>query len=242
MELLECFSGEKTELSLKELSENLGLPTTTVFRLLGTLTELRYIEKDPLRKTYHIGPQMLMLSGAVYGHSDLNRAANPEMEHLSSVVNETINLVVLDGYEIFYLNKVETRRSIRCNTQVGNRLPAHVAGCGKVMLSGQNNAFIDDYWEHMGSIPPMTPTTITTKEELLVQLDDIRRLGYGVDNGESEPGLNCYAAPIYSATGQVIAAISVAGPDYRMVAERDTMIAEVKKSASNISRMLGYFS
>lgn len=240
MELLECFSGERSELSLRELSEQMQLPTTTIFRILGTLCDLRYLEKDALRKTYRIGPQLMMLSGAIYGRSDLNRAANAEMERLSSVLNETINLVILDGYEIFYLNKVETRRSIRCNTQIGNRLPAHMAGCGKVLLSGMPAAFIDEYWDHMSGLPPMTGTTIVTKDRLLAELSDIRRLGYGVDNGESEPGLNCFAAPVFDATDQMIAAISVAGPDYRMVEERETMISEVKRSAYNISRMLGF--
>ena len=240
MELLECFTGDRTELTLKDLSGMTSLPTTTLFRILGTLTELHYIEKDPVRKTYHVGPQLLMLSGAVYGRSNLNRASNSEMEHLSSVLNETINMVILDGYEIFYISKVETRRSIRCNTQIGHRLAAHMAGCGKVLLSGMSSAYIDEYWEHMGSLPPMTETTITSKERLLSELADIRRLGYGMDCGESEPGLNCYAAPIYDATGQMIASISVAGPDYRMIRERDLMISEVKKAALNISRMMGY--
>lgn len=105
--------------------EQLGLPTTTVFRQVSTLAERGYLEQDPVRKSYRPGPRLLLLSSAILGQSDLRRTARPELERLSDTLQETINLSMLLERDIFYLDKVETHRSIVCNTQVGSRAPAY---------------------------------------------------------------------------------------------------------------------
>lgn len=116
LQILECFMDQEKEWTLKELVNQLGLPTTTVFRHVSTLMERRYLTQDPVRKTYHVGPNLLALAGAIIGGSDLCKIARPELERLSDRVKETINLSILVDNEIFYLDKVETQRSITCST------------------------------------------------------------------------------------------------------------------------------
>ena len=101
---------QKKEWTLKELVNQLGLPTTTVFRHVSTLMERRYLTQDPVRKTYQCRPNLLALAGAIIGGSDLCKIARPELERLSDRVKETINLSILVDNEIFYLDKVETQR------------------------------------------------------------------------------------------------------------------------------------
>ena len=90
LQILECFMDSRTEWTLKALVEQLGLPTTTVFRQVSTLAERGYLEQDPVRKSYRPGPRLLLLSSAILGQSDLRRTARPELERLSDTLQETI--------------------------------------------------------------------------------------------------------------------------------------------------------
>lgn len=241
LQILECFTDNETEWTLKALVEQLGLPTTTVFRQVSTLTDRKYLEQDPVRKSYRVGPRLLQLSSAILGQSDLRRVARPELERLSNTVEETINLSVLLEHDIFYLDKVETHRSIVCNTQVGSRAPAYATSGGKVMLACQSTAYIDDYCVWMAEeAHSLTGNTITDPERLREELAQARTHGYAMDNGEIEAGLICVAAPIYDMNRKVAAAVSVSGPDYRMKEDQEVMIREVRKAAERISRLLGY--
>lgn len=240
LQILECFMDCDTEWTLKALVERLDLPTTTVFRQISTLVERQYLEQDPVRKSYRVGPRLYLLSSAIMGRSDIRSMAHPELERLSDVVQETVNLSVLLDYDIFYLDKVETHRSVVCNTRVGSRAPAYATSGGKAMMAAQSEEYVDEYCEWMKNQTPMTETTITNSEQLREELVKARINGYAMDNGEIEQGLICIGAPIYDMTGHVRAAVSIAGPNYRMKSDEAFITSEVKKSAERISALLGY--
>lgn len=241
LQILECFMDRETEWTLKELVDHLDLPSTTVFRQVSILAERQYLVQDPVRKSYRVGPRLMLLASAILGQSDLRRVARPELEHLSDTVHETINLSVLLEHDIFYLDKVETHRSIVCNTQIGGRAPAYATSSGKVILSCQDEAYIDDYCQWMSrKVYPLTSNTITDPDQLRSQLVQARLNGYAMDDGEIEAGLICVAAPVYDMNRKVVAAVSISGPDYRMREDQEVMIREARQTAQNISRLLGY--
>ncbi len=241
LQILECFMDSDTEWTLKALVDHLGLPTTTVFRQVSTLAEQRYLEQDPIRKSYRPGPRLLLLSSAILRQSDLRRTARPELERLSDTVQETINLSMLLEHDIFYLDKVETHRSIVCNTQVGSRAPAYATSGGKAMLACQSETYIDGYCQWMTQAArPLTANTIIDPEQLRRELSFARLHGYAMDNGEIEEGLICVAAPICDMNHKAVGAVSISGPDYRMQADQELMIREVRQTARNISRLLGF--
>ena len=241
LQILECFMDSRTEWTLKALVEQLGLPTTTVFRQVSTLAERGYLEQDPVRKSYRPGPRLLLLPSAILGQSDLRRTARPELERLSDTLQETINLSMLLERDIFYLDKVETHRSIVCNTQVGSRAPAYATSAGKAILACQSDDYIDEYCRWMEQAArPLTANTITDPERLRRELAAARLHGYAMDDGEIEEGLICMAAPICDMNGRAVGAVSVSGPDYRMQADQEVMIREVRRTAQSISRLLGY--
>lgn len=239
LEILECFMDPDTEWTLKNLVENLDMPTTTVFRQISTLVDRGYLEQDPVRKSYRIGPRLFLLSSAILGQSDLRRIARPELEHLSETVLETVNLSVLLEHDIFYMDKVETHRSIVCNTRVGSRAPAYATSAGKVMLAAQSEAYIDEYCRWMETVKPLTENTISDPKLLRDELVRARMDGYAMDRGEIEQGLICIGAPIRDVSGHVCAAVSIAGPDYRMTQDQEEIIQQVKRAAENISGLLG---
>lgn len=239
MNILECFMDTDTEWTLKKLVHHLDLPTTTVHRQLSTLMESGYLTQDPVRKSYHVGPRLLLLASRIVSSSDLRSIARPELEVLSAKVKETINLSVLLGQDIFYLDKVETFRSVVCNTKIGTCAPAHATSCGKVMLAYKDEAFVDDICQKLTPSAALTERTITSPEQLRSELVQVRLKGYAIDDGEIEPDLVCVAAPIIDINQSVIAAVSIAGPSFRMKKELDSMIHEVQLAASNISCLMG---
>ena len=226
LEILECFMDNETEWTLKRLVAQLDLPTTTVHRQLSTLTDRGYLVQDPVRKSYRVGPRLLLLSSTVLSHSDLRSTARPELEKLSATVKETINLSVMLDREIFYLDKVETFRSVVCNTKVGTRAPAHATSGGKIMLAFHDPDYVDAYCR---DLPQMQRE----------QLAQARINGFAIDDGEIEPGLICVGAPIFGLDQTVVAAVSIAGPTFRMKEELDVMTRAVKATAANISRLMG---
>lgn len=241
LQILECFMDGETEWTLKALVDHLDLPTTTVFRQVSTLTDRQYLIQDPVRKSYQVGPRLMLLASAILSQSDLRRLARPELERLSTVLQETINLSILLEHDIFYLDKVETHRSIVCNTRIGSRAPAYATSSGKVMLANKSEEEIDQFCQWMGTgAKALTESSILDPDRFRAELGAARVQGYAKDDGEIEEGLICYGAPIYDMNNRVAAAVSVSGPEYRMREEQELMIREVMQAGANISRLLGY--
>lgn len=240
LSILECFTDTDTELTLKQLVDKLDLPQTTVFRQVSTLRDRAYLVQDPFRKTYKVGPQLLMLASRILGTSDIRTICRPEIEHLSTIVKETINLTALNGFNIFYLDKVETFRSIVCKTRIGTSAYAHATSGGKIFLAFQSQEFQEEYYAMMPTFKPYTENTIRTVDKLQAELLKIRREGFSIDYAEIEDDLICVGAPVFDLNGKVIVTVSAAGPKYRMQENLDFMKSSVILTASKISRLFGY--
>ena len=185
-----------------------------------------------------MGPRLLLLSSTVLSHSDLRSTARPELEKLSATVKETINLSVMLDREIFYLDKVETFRSVVCNTKVGTRAPAHATSGGKIMLAFHDPDYVDASAGTCPRCSGSTDRTVFSPDLLREQLAQARINGFAIDDGEIEPGLICVGAPIFGLDQTVVAAVSIAGPTFRMKEELDVMTRAVS-TAANISRLMG---
>lgn len=240
LQILECFTGGKTEWTLKELTQELDLPSTTIFRQLSTLMDCNYLEQDSVRKSYKIGARLLQLSGAVISQADLRQTARPVLEQLSGIVRETVNLSTLIDHDIFYLDKVEEYRSVICHTRIGSRVPAYATSCGKAMLAYMPEDVVEEYCDWISHCPPLTDATIMDPSLFRKELAETRLRGYAMDNGEIEIGLICIGAPIFDAFKHTIAAVSVAGPEFRMKENQEMIIREVKRAANDISHFMGY--
>lgn len=241
LQVLECFMDSNTEWTLKTIAAAVEMPSTSVYRQLSTLVAQQYLVQDSIRKSYRVGPRLLLLSGAIFGKSSLRQLAYPEMQALNTQVRETVNLIVLMGHEIFYLEKIESQQSISCRTHVGDRLPAYATSAGKILLAYQPQEMVEAYCHWMDvNATALTLQTLTTSDALRSELVQARLNGYAMDNSEIEEGLTCFGAPIFNMNGEAIAALSVAGPNYRMEAEQETLVKAVRAAAQNISRLLGW--
>lgn len=225
-----------------EISEGIALSSSTTFRILVTLSIYNYVKRDEVSGQYRLGSACLELARAYQDSNDLRKVALPELEALRDDTKETVHLAILDKMEIVYLEKLSGLYAIGIMTsRVGGRAPSHCTGVGKVLLAYQNPETVRAYFQKHG-LPRYTEATITNLNELLRELESIRKRGYAFDNGEHELEVRCIATPIFDLRGEAEAALSVSGPDARMdpLEANLEMIEKAQQTAMSISRQLGY--
>ncbi len=228
--------------TLVELSDAIGLHSSTTFRLLSTLAAGHYVQRDEQTGRYGVGLACLELAHAFLASNDIRAAALPELEHLRDATTETVHLALLDKMEVVYLEKLPGLHAVGLmSSRVGGRSPSYCTGVGKVLLAGLDpDAVRAHFADH--TLHAFTGNTLDTLDKLMAELAQIRAAGYGFDNGEHEREVRCVAAPIYDMTGKVIAAVSVSGPASRMdpVKEQTRLIDHALESVQRISARLGY--
>ncbi len=227
-------------LGVTELSEILGLHKSTVFGLLSTLEYEGYVCQNTRTGKYELTLKLFEIGSKVFEELDLRKIARPYIEQIVEKHRETAHLVVPDGPEVIYIDKVECTQSMRICSNIGKRLPFHCTGVGKVILAHMPEDDVKEIIKKRGLVS-FTNKTITDYEKLLKELEKIRAQGYAIDNEEIEIGLKCVAAPIRDINGKVIAATSVAGPTMRMTEEKiNQIVRDIKTMNERISAELGY--
>src|SRR5690606_16212980 len=218
-------------LSLSELSQRLGLPRSSVFRILVTLESRGYVEHLPNEQGYALGAAAVTLANGEYFAAFLCRRARPVLERLASQLGETVNLGMLVGTEIVYIDMVESHFSMRMNVTVGSRNPAYSTALGKALLAFCRPGLDLDLL-FPDQLPQITAKTIRSREELKRHLELVRSRGWSMDDEENEPGARCIGAPILGADGHALAAISVAGPVSRLTDGRVDEVARLALAAA----------
>ncbi len=153
---------------------------------------------------YLLGPRLVHLgSGSTY-QSTIRKVSRPILDTLWRETGETVNLAVLDGREILYLDVIESPHNFRLVSQVGMRRPLHCTALGKAVLTWQSASFRDELLSTT-KFEKLTPHSITRASELIAELGRIQRRGYALDDEEVELGARCVAAPVLDSSGQVAA-------------------------------------
>lgn len=238
MQVLQLVCESPEPLSLNQLVRHAMLPKTTVFRYLKTLATLGFVEHDAEADRYRPGIGLWRLSHSSSPYEALREACKPHMKRLRQRFNETINLGVLSGGEVVYLDVLESDRSLRMQSTVGATDPLHSTSLGKVFLAfrpaGQQSSLIP------AELPRLTKNTITDRNALLEQLGMIRATGYAIEIGENEEGSYCIAAPILDHRGVAIAAMSLSAPISRYdEGSRQAICAGLITACGEIGRALG---
>jgi DNA-binding IclR family transcriptional regulator len=233
--ILEVFSDGERELALKELSSQSGVGRTSTFRILFTLAKNEYIIKNPVTGKYRLGPRMKEIAWRSLRAHNLAEVARPVLEELRDRFDETVNLAVVQGKEIVYIQILESRRAFRMSATVGARAALHATAIGKAIaaflpMDVLNEMLAGYAWTGF------TPRTITEQTKFVRILRKVRKLGYSMDDEESERGASCLGAPILDGSLRAIAAISVSGPVYRIRSKQGAIIRKLKEAANLISR------
>jgi IclR family transcriptional regulator, KDG regulon repressor len=239
--LLKELGAAEGSLGVTELARRLGLGKSTAHRLLATLTAERILEHDPATGTYRLGLVMWELGARVSVHRVLHDAATAVIEELRNATKETVQVAVLDGREVVYVERLESPHTLRMFGRVGHRMPAHCTSTGKVLLAHlpeRRLAVLLEGWRP----ERRTDATICAPARLRAELERVRAQGWAENIGESEVGVASVAAPVRNARGEVIAAVSVAGPSMRVTGDtlRQFFRASVTQAADAISDQLGW--
>ncbi|HEV7850323.1 MAG TPA: IclR family transcriptional regulator [Mycobacterium sp.] len=222
-----------------EIAAELGVHKSTVSRLIAVLESRGYVEQATERGKYRLGFTISRLARASSGHLDLVKLSQDVCDMLAPEVGETTNLAILDEDRI--VNIVETigPEQISLRTWVGQSCPAHATSSGKVLLAGLDAQ--DLRARLAATLESFTANTVVTLADLERELAGVRERGWACVVEELEVGLNAVSAPIYDAGSNVIAALSVSGPAYRLSPDRFPEIAKQTTAAAEvISRRLGW--
>jgi IclR family transcriptional regulator, KDG regulon repressor len=241
-QILNLLADEKSGIGPMEVAQRLKLHKSTAHRLIMVLESSRFVEKNTITGKYHLGSRLMELGLSAVSRLDVYEVAGPHLRTLVKETGETAHLAVLRDGQVVSLVNYESSQTLRTPATVGTRTPAHCTSLGKAMLAFATQEHIDDFLRGR-KLVRYTPSTIVSSVKFKAELRAIRERGYAIDDQEREPGLRCIGAPLWDSAGDVIAAISIAGPVFRIGDERvPSLSMSVMKIAARISASLGYRS
>jgi IclR family acetate operon transcriptional repressor len=220
---------------LDELTRVIGSPKPTVHRALGALRRAGLADQDA-RGRYLLGDEFLRMAFAHHEARPEQVRVRPVLETLAHRFGETAHYAVLDGREIVYRAKVDPPTgAVRLTSTIGGRNPAHATGVGKLLLAHRLDT-LEAVRDWIGDSPlePRTPRTRCTAEDLHSELQAVRKQGYALDDQENEPGVNCFAVPVYATSPTTPSgALSISALAYR------TPLPTLVEAADEIRAALG---
>jgi DNA-binding IclR family transcriptional regulator len=229
LDVLECFDDARPERTLKEISQDIGLPESSLFRILLTLESRGYL-KQSSDGAYALAPKVLL--GRLQERAEKVRAAlRPHLQKLAGRFDETSSCAYLFENRIEALHSVETLHAIRMTNKPGRVLPPHASSLGKVITAFQKPEVINRILEVYGLVP-RTNHTVCDRQSLIAEFERIRAQGYALDREESVAGGVCIGAAVTLDGSMVSSALSVSTPIVRMTPERELEITRAVLDAA----------
>lgn len=223
-------------LGLSDIAAATGMTYPTTHRLVGVLVERGYVARITGR-LYSLGPKMIELGFRAYEQADVRRVAQPFMQALADQTADTVHLARLEGDDVIYLEKLQSRRPVEISSRVGGRKPAISTGIGKAMLLDQGAESLQALYRRNHNLLNVA----MTEAAWLSMMGDYRRGGYAFDLGEDEPTIRCVAAPVRDASGRIVAGVSLSSTlDYMEPARMQALIGVVRTCAIDISAAMGF--
>lgn len=239
MDILNLFI-EHPELTFQEIIDLSGIPKTSVYRMLRSLEEMQFLEKGTDSK-YRLGLIFIKFGSLVSGRIDLRQIAYPIMKELHDEVEEAINLIIRQGDEALYIEKIDSKQKVRLYTAIGRKSPLYAGACSRIILSFLPDDEIHRYIQNT-ELQQFANGTIIDKQQLYKTIEKARVDGYTLSNSELENYTTSIAAPIFNHEGEVVAGLSIAGIEANYQGNNVHYFAKkVIKAANEISARLGYF-
>ncbi|MCW8963352.1 MAG: IclR family transcriptional regulator, partial [Gammaproteobacteria bacterium] len=228
--LMEAISTSGNSASLKILSAETELHPSTAFRILGSLIDVGFVERDSAGH-YYIGRKLAHLANSARRGVDLRDESREVMQQLRDEIGETINLTVREGDEVIYIERATSNRMMRVEQVIGSRAPLHVTAVGKLMLNHLGGDFLRAYAERTG-LKAYTRHTLSTLEQLNQNIDESAAQGFAYDNEEAEIGVGCIGVLIHNHNDDIVGGLSISAPIER---RQDEWVPILKQAAKQIS-------
>jgi len=238
LSVITVFSEEARPLTLSEIAEKTGLARAAARRFLITLRDLGYVESDG--RLFSLRPRVLELGYSYLSSLPVWEVARPHLEELAGKVQETTSASVLDGDDIVFVARVESKRIMSMTLGVGSRLPAWATAMGRVLLADLSSDQLDRYFLH-ATLAPLNQRTITDEKKLRRIIDEARKRGWTLVDQEVEEGVRSLAVPIRSPQGRTEAAVTVCSHALRATKDRiiDEFLPLVLRTSERVTAELG---
>jgi len=238
--ILEEVARRRNGIRLAELSKRVGLHNSTTFHLVKTMVSLGYIRQMEQDKSYRIGRPLFALAASALDEIEMVSLATPVLEDLSRQSGESSHFAVRSGDEVIVIARTTGPGTIQYIDRAGVSRPAHATALGKVLLAALRPAQLERYLER-AELKALTPKTIVDIDKLRREIDDVRGHGVAFDDGEFEGELRCVAVPVRDFSGQVIGAIGISGPMWRMTIQLlQSRVQVVQDAAALLSAEFGF--
>lgn len=243
--ILSAFTSGRPLLGISELAREVELSRSTAHRYVATLAALGYLEQDAATRKYRLGPRVLDLGFSAINSMELREISAPHLQRLSDETGHTVNMAILDGADIVYIERCrssrEGQREIDLNLHVGSRLPSYCTSMGKVLLAHLPDAERDALLDRI-ELTKRGPNTLTARTALVAELKRVRETGIAVNNEELAYGLRSIAVPVRGQSGEVVAAINLAV--HRSWVSMEDLVKRLspalRTTAAAISARIGY--
>jgi len=238
--VLKSFTPRDLELTPVEISRRVGIPKTTIYRIMATLARTGILEYNEKTGKYIVGPELYSLGSLYLSATSITKAAEPVIRELNRLTGEAINVSIFDKGHAILIMKEESASFLRFAVNIGTIIPAYASSMGKVLLSEFSNEQIDTLYPNE-NLQPLTRKTITSKKELKRELEQIRKTGLSYSDGGTYEGLFGIATLIRDANGKGVAAMSINLPSIKSDSiDKERLGVLVKMGANLISYRLGY--
>jgi IclR family pca regulon transcriptional regulator len=243
--ILSAFRSGRPDLGISDLAREIGLGRSTTHRYVATLAALGYLQQDRTTRKYRLGPRVLDLGFSAINSMELRELAAPHLQQLSDETGFTVNMAILDGVDIVYVERCRSsraaQREIDLNLHVGSRMPAYCTSMGKVLIAFLPAEERDTVLDR-STLARRGPNTLTTRKALRAELERVRRDGFAINNEELAYGLRSIAAPVRQSDGGVASAVNLAV--HSSMVSMQELVARLTpallQTAAEISARAGY--
>lgn len=226
-------------ITLTELAVHLKQSPATMYRVLATLEHRQYVESDPERQEWFVGPEAFRLGSVFLRRTNIVERSRSVMRELMARTGETSNLGIERDGDVLFISQVETHETIRAFFPPGTRSPLHASGIGKALLSAFDDERLEAFIKN-AKLTSFTDKTVTSAAKLREAVLQTRQRGYSFDDEERTIGMRCVAAPILNSYGEAVAGISISGPTIRIPDVRVREIGHwIIEAAAEVSQRLG---
>jgi DNA-binding IclR family transcriptional regulator len=238
--IIEHLAANRSWLPLSQIASDVELDQATTHRFLATLRELGYVRQQPEGSAYRLGMKFAWIAAQILESVELRATARPIMRRLSAKTGETVHLAVLEADSVVYVDKVDGAQAVLMRSRIGSRGSVHSTAVGKTLLAFAEPSAQEGLLRRLRLLP-LTQATIMDKPTLRAEIAAVRDRGYAFDNEENEAGIRCVGAPIFDASGSVIAAMSVTGWIVTMTPEKAAQCApDLLAACAELSGDLGF--
>jgi IclR family transcriptional regulator, KDG regulon repressor len=239
LDILDFIAAQGGEVSVTEAARFLGVDRSTSSRLLSTLAERGFVDQD-ITLRYRLGTKLLQLSNALLESLNLGVIGHQEVRALAEETGEGAQLAILVGTQAAFIDHVDGRERLTINTNIGDHDPLYCTAIGRALLSGLPDGEVRELLSRV-RLERFTRNTVVSIDEVIDRLRRVRNRGVAFDDEERHHGVQCYAAPVFDHTGNIVAAIGISGPTHRMIrAGEEALSGAVRAAGQQLSTALGY--